>query len=71
MRKRASINNRELYNFHSNMVRKGERVAKLFFPMFKILGVDPGYLFVRIEGNGSFDLPEDVVDHLDQMISKL
>ena len=44
------------------MLAKGRRFAK-HLPGYRILGVDPGYLFVSANGP-SIDLPEQVVDYL-------
>lgn len=46
------------------MAEKGRRFAT-FLPGYRLLGVDPGYLFTPAYGTGpSISLPEFVVDHL-------
>lgn len=57
------VTHKEAYNHQFRMLDKGRRLAK-FLPGFRLLGVDPGYLFTRTEGRGSIDLPSDVVDAL-------
>jgi len=49
---------------HQQMVVKGERFARLL-KGWRLIGVDPGYLFTRSHGGyGSLDLPEDVIDSI-------
>lgn len=47
------------------LLKKGRRFAK-FLPDYRVLGVDPGFLFVstRNDHRASIDLSEEVVDTL-------
>lgn len=65
MRKQVSVNAREAYGHQLKMLKKGEEFAK-YLPDHRLLGVDPGYLFVSNDpyNRKSIDLSEDVVDTL-------
>ena len=58
----AVLKSRERPTKSLRMLAKGRRFAK-HLPGYRILGVDPGYLFVSANGP-SIDLPEQVVDYL-------
>lgn len=53
-----------------DMLRKGHAFAKLL-PNYRLLGVDPGFLFVSDarDHRQPLDLPEDVIDSILSKVS--
>ena len=64
-RKYCSVNAKEAYNHQLKMLDKGRRFAK-FLPNHRLLGVDPGYIFVSKDpyDRRSIDITEEVLDTL-------
>ena len=64
-KKYCSANCKEAYNNQLRMLKTGREFAS-FLPGYRLLGVDPGYLFVSLDpyNRCSIDLPEEIVDHL-------
>ncbi len=55
----------EAYGHQMRMLATGRRFAK-YLPGYRLMAVDPGYLFVTAQpdNRASLDLPEDVVNGL-------
>lgn len=67
MRKRYSVNAQKAYNHQLRMLKTGRKFAKFLPEGYRLLGVDPGYLFgcfLTTTPRGSIDLSEEVVDTL-------